>query len=237
MIARPSQFYILSLLMFAVALSFPIQVIFLYQHHWTEVTAIFSKLTWLNWLLVFSLITCSYLYLHASRAILVGLPLLILMVVINNYYVGRFAGDFSMAQTSLATAMMFVVFVPPLFMPSSLLVLKDPKRRWWRRSKRVNKRVPATLNPFVGEMIQAHTYDLSETGAFVCLEEESNKPMPKVGDTLRISLNVNSMRKIRCEAVVVRIAEPTGRYPRGLGLRFVDIDPMHQKSFKQFIDA
>ncbi len=237
MISRPSQFYILSFLMIAVAISFPLQVIVLYQHHWSEASAIFSKLTWLNWLVVFSLLTCAYLYLHASRAILVALPVLMLLTVVNNYYVGSFAGDFSMTQASLGSVLMFTVFIPPLFLPSSMLVLKDPKRRWWRRSKRVNKRVPATINPFVGDMIQAHTYDVSETGAFVCLEEDSNKPMPKIGETLRLSLNVNSMKKLRFEAVVVRIAEPCGRYPRGLGLKFVDIDRAHQKSFKQFLDA
>ncbi|MCJ8275230.1 MAG: PilZ domain-containing protein, partial [Bdellovibrionales bacterium] len=61
------------------------------------------------------------------------------------------------------------------------------------------------------------------------------KQKPKVGDRIRVTFNVNSMRKIRCEAVVVRHCEARGRYPEGLGLRFIDFDKVHHKTFQKLI--
>ena len=235
MMIRPKQFYFAALALMLMALSFPLQVMFLYGHHWNETGAIFSKLTWVNWLVVASFIAGSYLYFHASRLILILTPIILGLVAFNNYIVGQFAADFSLLQTSLATLGVGLVFTP-LLMPSSKVVLKDPKRRWWRRSKRVNKRVSATLNPFVGEMIHAQTFDVSKSGAFVCLDG-THQELPKVGDTIRVSFNVNSMKKIRCEAVVVRIAEASGHYPRGMGLRFTEMDKLYEKSFGQFLSS
>lgn len=235
MIMRPRQFYIASLVLMFMALSFPAQVMVLYGHHWSETGAIFAKITWLNWMVIFSFIVGSYLYFHASRLILFLTPVILLLVGFNNYIVGQFAGDFSLLQTTLATVGVGFVFLP-LAMPSSRVVLKDPKRRWWRRSKRYNKRVSTTLNPYVGDMIHAHTFDVSQTGAFVCLEEGSGA-LPKIGDTIRVSFNVNSMKKIRCEAIVVRIAEPKGHYPKGIGIKFTDMDKLHEKSFEKFLHS
>lgn len=227
---RPKQFYIVSVLMFMAAVSFPIQVMFLYGHHWSETAAIFSKITSMNWIVIFSLVTGAYLYFHASRLILYVAPVILAVVAFNNYLVGQFAADFSLLETTVATAGMGMLFVP-LALPSSQVVLKDPKRRWWRRSKRVNARVAATLNPYVGGMVHGHTFDVSRSGAFVCFGEDDQE-LPKIGDTVRVSFAVSSMKKIRCEAVVVRIAEPQGRYPRGMGIKFTSTD----KSFDKLLE-
>lgn len=236
MIVRPFQFYVVALLMFGIALSFPLQVVFLYGHSWTEYGAIFAKITWLNWLVIGSFILAGYFYLSASRGLLVFGPIMLVLVGVNNYFVGQFSGDYSMFQANLGTFSVALLY-SPLLMPSSQLILKDPKRRWWRRSKRYNRRVAATINPFVGDMIHAHTYDISKTGAFVCLESMDPENLPKVGDTIRLCFNVNSMRKIRCEAVVVRFSEAKGRYPQGMGVKIVDIDKLYQKSFQQFVES
>jgi len=215
------------------ALSFPVQVMWLYGHGFDEIGAIFTKLTSLNWLVVSGLLVGSYLYFQASRWIVYFAPVFLTLVFYNNYQVGVFAQDFSLVQTSFASLGAGLLFVP-LLMPSSQVILKDPKRRWWRRSKRINKEVAATLNPFVGEMIQARTFDISQTGTFLALDG-SQQHCPKVGDTVRVSFNINGMKRIRCEAVVVRIAEPKGCYPRGIGLRFLEFEKMHQKSFEKLL--
>ena len=234
MIMKPKQFYLASLAMLLIAISFPLQVMVLYGHHWNETTAIFSKITWLNWLVIGSFLLGSYFYFHGSRFIIYMTPMILLLVAVNNYVVGQFAGDFSLMQTSLATMGSGLIFLP-LLMPSSQVVLRDPKRRWWRRSRRINKRVSATINPYVGDMVHGHTFDISKSGAFVCVDE--TEKLPKIGDTIRVSLNVNSMKKIRCEAVVVRIAEPEGRYPRGMGVKFTEIEKTHEKSFNRFLSS
>jgi hypothetical protein len=232
---RPKQFYFASLALFLMAVSFPVQAMLLYGHHWSETSAIFSKMTIFNWLVVISFLAGSYFYFHASRTIVYLAPLILGLVALNNYWVGQFAGDFSMLETSLATLAVGVVFTP-LALPSSRVVLQDPKRRWWRRSKRHNRRVSATLNPYVGEMLHVQTFDISQSGAFVCLSQDQTET-PKVGDTVRVSFNVNSMKKIRCEAVVVRISEAKGHYPRGMGLKFTQMERPFEKSFERFLNS
>ncbi len=235
MIMRPKQFYFAAVALMLFAISFPLQVMVLYGHHWSETQAIFSKITWLNWMVVASFCVGAYFYFQASRYIVFLAPIILALVALNNYLVGAFAGDYSVLQTTLGTLAVGLVFAP-LAMPSSRVVLRDPKRRWWRRSKRHNKRVSATLNPYVGGMLHVQTFDISQSGAFVCLDAEQTE-VPKVGDTVRISFNVNPMKKIRCEAVVVRIAEPHGHYPRGMGLKFTQIDRTNEKCFDKFLNS
>lgn len=235
MIMRPKQFYLASVALLLIALSFPIQVMVLYGHHWSELNAILGKITWLNWMVIGSFLVGAYLYFHASRLILYLTPVILGLVAFNNYIVGKFSGDYSVAQTTFATVAMALVFLP-LALPSSRMVLTDPKRRWWRRSKRFHKRVSTTLNPFVGDMIQAHTFDVSQTGAFVCFQDGQNT-LPKVGDTLRVSFNVSSMKKIRCEAIVVRVTEAKGHYPKGIGIRFTDMGKWHEKHFEKLLQG
>jgi hypothetical protein len=234
MTLRPKQFYLVSACMLFAAISFPFQVAWLYGHSLTEVQSIFAKLTHLNWLVLVSLLMGAYLYFQASRWIIIFAPIMLAIISYNNYQVGAFGGDFSLLQTTLASMGAGILFLP-LFMPSSRAILRNPQRRWWRISKRHTKKVSATLNPFVGEMIQAQTYDLSQTGVFLALKDEDLAHCPKVGDTVRLSFNVSPMKKIRCEARVVRVAEPQGRYPMGIGLRFVEFDKSHQKSYSQFL--
>lgn len=234
MLMKPKQFYLAPLIMILIALSFPLQVMILYGHQWTETQAIFSKMTSLNWVIAISFMMAAYFYYQASRGILFFAPVLLALVAFNNYIVGSFGADFSLQQTTLATLFSASLFVP-LALPSSQIILKDPKRRWWRASKRYSKKVGATLNPYVGEMVEGETFDVSKTGAFVCVEELDN--LPKIGDTVRVSLKVNSMRRIRCEAVVVRIAEPQGRYPQGMGIRFTEMSKTNEKCFEKFLSS
>ena len=234
MIVRPKQFYVVALLLMLIATSFPLQVVYIYGHSFTEIGSIFNKISLLNWLVMGGVLALSYMHLKASKWLVVAAPLMILLVALNNYVVGHFSTDYSMAQTVMATSLFSLLFTP-LFMPSSRLILKDPTRRWWTCSKRYHKKISTTLNPYVGDMIHAYTFDISETGAFISFEDLPAEELPKVGDHIRVSFNVNSMKKIRCEAVVVRLAEPRGRYPQGLGLKFVGFDRNHQKSFQQVL--
>ncbi|MCB0378250.1 MAG: PilZ domain-containing protein [Bdellovibrionales bacterium] len=237
MIVRPKQFYIVAMMLTLIALSFPLQAMWLYGHGYNEFSAIFNKISFLNWMVIGVLLVGAYLHLKASPWLKGIAPVTIGLVALNNYVVGHYGADYSMGQTVMATMSFSLLFVP-LFMPSSRLVLADPKRRWWARAKRYHKRVSATLNPYVGEMVHSHTFDISKTGAFFCLEGASIEgDVPAIGERVRLHLHVNSMKKIRVEAVVVRIAEPDGRYPRGMGLKFVGIDKDQQKSFQKFLQA
>ena len=60
MLMKPKQFYLAPLMMILIALSFPLQVMLLYGHAWTETQAIFAKMTSLNWAIAFSFILGAY---------------------------------------------------------------------------------------------------------------------------------------------------------------------------------
>jgi hypothetical protein len=48
-------------------------------------------------------------------------------------------------------------------------------------------------------------------------------------------LHFDGARKIKCEAVVVRVVEPRGVYPKGIGIRFTEMDDTHKRSLNNFL--
>ena len=139
-----------------------------------------------------------------------------------------------MAQAMLGTGLFAGLFVP-LFRKDIRLILSDPHRRWWRRANRLHKNIDVILNPFVGQTLLAQTFDLSESGAFIPFENKSWDEIPKVGERIKISLHIDTIRKIKCEAIVVRVVEPLGNYPKGIGIRFIEMNEAHKRSLNNFL--
>ena len=107
--------------------------------------------------------------------------------------------------------------------------------------------------PEIGKIYEGKVVTIKEYGAFVDLipnvsgllhiSEMGHERIRSVeeylsmGDTIRVSFSISTVKKIRCEAVVVRISEPQGRYPRGMGIRFIEMDKRHEKSFENFLNS
>src|SRR5665213_4610446 len=97
---RPMWFILLALAFFGVAISLPLQIMMIYGHGLSEISAVFDKLTLLNWLVLCGTLICSGLVWRASPYLRYAVPLLIALVAINNFFVGYYATDFSMASAS-----------------------------------------------------------------------------------------------------------------------------------------
>lgn len=234
MMVKPKIVYWMSLVLFLTVIAMPVQVALLYQHSLSELSSIFQKISFLNLLSMTMLGVSALLLLQVSPYLKIFAPLTILTIAWNNYLVGSYGQDFQMSQTLLGTGLITGVFMP-LFRKDLRQILSEPQRRWWLRSPRYQKSIDVILNPYVGQTLQAHTFDLSETGAFIPFEGKSFNDIPKVGERLKLSLHFDSLRKIKCEAVVVRVVEPRGAYPQGIGIRFTEMNETYKRSLNNFL--
>jgi PilZ domain len=234
MMAKPKIVYWMSLALFAIALAIPLQIAFIYQHSLSELDSILQKITWLNFISIAMMMTTAYLLLNISPHLKYFAPLTILTLAWNNYLVGSYGEDFQMSQTLLGTGLFTGLFVP-LLRKDLRQILSEPHRRWWRRANRHKKHVDVILNPFVGQTLQAQTFDLSESGAFIPFADKPWNEIPKVGERIKISLHLDTLRKIKCEAIVVRVVEPKGSYPKGIGVQFTNMNETYKRSLNNFL--
>lgn len=235
MMAKPKIVYWMSLALFAIALAIPMQIAILYQHSLSELDSIFQKITLLNFICMAMMLTCAYLLINISPYLKLFAPITIVTLAWNNYLVGSYGEDFQMSQTILGTGLFAGLFVP-LLRKDLRQILSEPHRRWWRRANRYLKSVDVILNPFVGQTLQAHTFDLSESGAFIPFEDKPLNEIPKVGERIKISLHLDTLRKIKCEAIVVRAVEPKGSYPKGIGVQFTHMNETYKRSLNNFLN-
>lgn len=233
---RPLMLYLIPLFLLSIALSFPIQAALLYDHQLSELGAILSKITFVNWFTMIVICATAYSLYQGSAYCKLLIPLSIGTVILNNYFVGQWGQDFNMAESSMASVLFAFSFAPLMHKPT-LTVLTDPKKRWWARAQRHMTQVPITINPFVGQTLNARTFDISDSGVFVSLSSDDLSNIPKVGDKLRLSITLGSMKKLKCDARVVRFAKPTGIYPQGLGLEFIQIDKQDKVDLKRYLSA
>lgn len=234
MMVKPKIVTWMGIALLLVAASFPLQAALLYQHSFSEFGSILQKISLLNFISICLMATTAYMLFTLSPYLKILSPLTIACLAWNNYVVGSYGQDFTMAQAMLGTGLFTGIFVP-LFRKDIRLILSDPHRRWWRRANRVNKNIDVILNPFVGQTLLAQTFDLSESGAFIPFENKSWDEIPKVGERIKISLHIDTIRKIKCEAIVVRVVEPLGNYPKGIGIRFTEMNETHKRSLNNFL--
>lgn len=233
MTTRPKRLTLLALVFVGLALSFPLQLFWVHEHSLGEWTAVFSKLTWLNYLIMALALVNAWAFLRASRWMGVGLPLMILAVLWNNYLVGRYGLDFKQSTTLLAS-LGFCLLCLPVVSDKVRYLLADPKRRWWLRPQRHRKKVEATLQPYVGQELLANSFDISSGGLF--LSPEVDQIPLAVGELTTLHLRLSQTRRLKCEARVVRVAkEAVGDYPPGVGLEFVNLERQQRSQLRELI--
>ena len=234
MMVKPKIVNWMGFALLLIAASFPLQAALIYQHSFSELGAVLQKISLLNFLSICMMATTAYMLFTLSPYLKYMCPLTIACLAWNNYVVGSYGHDFSMSQAMVGTGLFAGLFVP-LFRKDIRLILSNPHRRWWRRANRFQKNIDVILNPYVGQTLLAQTFDLSESGAFIPFENKSWDEIPKVGELIKISLHIDTLRKIKCEAVVVRVVEPKGNYPKGIGVRFTGMNETHKRSLNNFL--
>lgn len=226
---RPMTLTVLSLVYWGIAISIPLQIMWLYDYTPAEFEGIVSKLTILNWLVMASATICGLWIAQASAHALKAAPVVIGLVTLNNYVVGSYAIDYSFETTCLAT-LAFLAVNTPLFMPNLRMVLANPAKQWWRTASRQKIRLPILVGAKDHPQLLTETFDLSETGVFIPLTEKvkTRGQAFNPAERLRLNFNLGSLSQITCEGVVIRKQGPRGAYPAGFGIQFTKM-PVHQR--------
>lgn len=222
--SRPWPLTLLAFILGAIIISFPIQIAALYGHGIGELPIIFSKMTYLNWMVSgFCLITM-LLALQGHQILKSVFNLTIFIVFVNNAVVAASGMDFSLAQTGFASACFLSLRILINF-PSIKHILKNQNMRWWLIPTRKHMELDLELR-FEGEekAIKAKSYDLSSGGMFIPLYTLEETAQGKFNEDildkeLVVSFKIGEL-DFNLPGKVVRICEARGTYPSGIGLQF-----------------
>lgn len=228
---------LMSLFHWGVAISIPLQVMWIYGYSPLEFEGIVSKLTVLNWAVMVSATLCGMWIAQASHMALKAVPVVIGLVALNNYVVGSYAIDYTFEQTAVAT-IFFVLVNVPMFLPKLQIVLRHPSRQWWRTPARQKIRLPILVGASSHPQLLTETFDLSETGVFIPLTEKvkTRGQAFNPAERLRLNFSLGALSQVTCEAVVVRKQAARGQYPAGFGIRFTKM-PLHQRrALKRYLE-
>ncbi len=233
MTKKPVVFNLLTVLFVGIIVSFPVQIMFLYGHYPWEVTSIFSKLSFMNWLVAMACGYAAYISYHADPKLKWFLPLMTLLVAWNNIIVGYVGFDYTTTMTLLGTVA-FGSINGMFLLPQVQKALANPTRRWWLNPLRYQAKVPVFVNPLRGgEGFYTDTYDISASGTFIPLKPLQSE-MFSHGETVALSFTLGAFRALRCNATIVRNTEAKGNYPSGMGIKFNDLSKRQKDSLNQF---
>lgn len=206
--------------------------------HGENLAALAASKVWLSWGLLIGLSLFHAAALAGvSKVIWISGPLLI----------GAWGAPAAWSRTS---EVMTLVMVGYLVVLQSLLlfgswrkVLSSPKHQWWTVPLRLQRRLKAKLWPVSGGELESHTLDLSETGAFLSWEESvwaPGKSGPghslKVGSHGSGRIHLDKSQALYVHYQVVREAPVRrGRYPAGIGVRFVGLSPADREVIRAYL--
>ncbi len=213
---RPAWVGWAALVLWAVALSMPLQVWAWFGTPPWEWAGWWAKLTAQNRLV---------LALAALAAVGVGRVArwgwwaaagFLAAAVLNNAILLRF--DTPVPRTAVAGASLLAVAgVGWLVRPATAALFRHPERHWWKTPRRYPVAAPAELVAGPGVWV-GRTVDISRTGVFVATVADRLRP----GARVRLRLDLGR-RVIEGVAEVVRCVGFDGPGPAGVGLRFARV--------------
>lgn len=234
---RPIIFPILSLAYLGIALSLPIQIMVIYEHPISELSAVLAKMTVLNWAVFVGSLITSYMLYVAEPFTRAMVPFMVGVVTVNNFFVGYVAADFP-PDVALWATVGFALLNTPLLLAGPREVLVNPRSRWWTNAKRKRAELPIAVGGPWRNPIRARTFDLSESGVFVSFADKDDWKnldfQPK--DPVQLSWKINSSERIQCFGRVVRVAEAKGNYPTGMGIEFVNISGAERRRLRRYLE-
>lgn len=232
---KPLLLSLVPAVLLLIAISFYFQISYLLDFQITDFYSIFSHITLSNWIsILFISATALFLYKGSKWAKLL-MPLTVFVLSWNNYLVYAYSSNFSLIETVLGSLGLPILF-SPFYTKKYRDILSQQKRHWWIRDHRVPHEAAVSVNPFVSHSFNTRTYDVSKSGLFLKLDRVDLQNLPKIGERVNLSISLDTLRKVRCEAVIVRMDESKGLYPRGMGLKFTQIDSDNRKTLNSFLD-
>jgi PilZ domain len=228
---RPFILTLYSLILVGAAASFPMQVVFAYEIPVHKIFQAFQYLTWLNFTVIVSMLATSIAVVRASRITVVLAPATVLLVCMNNYWVGYVGINYSSVEATIASVA-FAALTCFLLERKSRQALFNPQSHWWQTPRRKHIQKPIVLLPWKGETMSAFTHDISESGAFV---RSAHITGLAVGDCMQLRMKIKGHIAIRCTGRLVRKSEAAGQYPQGLAIRFEDLSRRERKMIRDLV--
>lgn len=224
--SKPLYLKIFPLLAFGIALSFPIQIYYLYGIPMTNVTKLISMLTPLNLVTMVALMVTSVLTMTMSKAIYKFIPFLLALIFANNAIVGLYGTDYTLIQVGLSFVL-FSLSLKPFYSKDIKAVIMNPKLRWWESAKRYSVVKPLQLNT---EMLQVNsvTTNISESGMFAEVNEQAM--LNKFELDQIIDVKIIGKKKFTIKAKIIRKSQGDDKQPSGFGLEFIK-DQTHKKDY------
>lgn len=228
----PLALFLFSLMMVGIAMSMPLQLIYLEGYH-----NMFRSFTALNIIIIFLCLANALAAYHVHKSIRLLIPLTLICVLINNWWVGYVGFNYSSNETTLAS-FSFLAICAALLEKNTFRVLANPKLKWWHVPIRSQVEVPVSL--LLSSRSKSpikRTFDISETGFFLKDFNESELEKIKIGDKLSVCFHYDDILKVRCNAKIIRKTAKVGHYPSGIGLKFDNIDEHTKLAIKMICQS
>ena len=222
---RPFSLLLLSIIFAGISVSFPLQIMYLYEIEIWQLKSIFNKLTSLNLSIMALCLVSSFLAYQGKKQLIFISPLITILVIWNNLLVGWYDAYYSLNESIFSSLAMITMQTIFLF-PGCRYVMSNQSKRWWMQKERRKMNIPIKLIADQTPM-DAITYDISESGAFVQIDRET--VAKNLISLPYLTLNFSGLA---IKAAVVRINEAKGHYPEGVGVRFLRLTPFQTKSLK-----
>jgi hypothetical protein len=229
----PRGLRFLSAVYVGIALSLPIQLIWIYNLNWNNSYWGLTHMSLGNCLVALFSLATAYALFRSSPKAQILLPATATLILVNNWWVSHIDTTFSALQTGVASGL-YLLAHAALLHPHSLQALKKSAPKPWNREPRAQKCYVTTVLPPLGPAMVLKSFDISRSGIFLSTEEigtprgqmeQPSLDQLRVGSEVTLRVQVNHLRIVRVTAKVVRkLDRPEGTYPPGVGLHFVSLD-------------
>ncbi len=223
---KPLFLKLFPLFALAIALSFPLQIMYLYKIPYTDIIKVFSMLTPLNLISMSVLFTTAILTASMSRSVYKMVPILLVALFANNAIVGLYGSDYTVVQVALSF-FLFAFSLKPFYAQEVKAVILNPNLRWWKTPERFN--VKKDLKISNGSFdIFSETTNISSTGLFAKVEDEKLLRAFELNEVIDIQLGETDKL---FKAKVVRVNDKkTERSDVGFGLQICK-DSSHKEVY------
>ena len=223
--SKPQIFNIFALSLVVVAVSFPIQIAYLYEYellNGDHMMAIWHKLSLNNLMTMTVLSITAWKTWQVASNLTPWLLASCSIVALNNFIVSAYASDWSAVQTNVATSL-FIVAVGAFVFTKAYEVTMAPHLHWLKPAKRHRIDAPVVIEFLGHHRFQAKLFDLSTSGMFITgVQQQLIASLAPVNEEMAIKIPYkNEFYGFRCK--LVRKCDPRGNYPSGWGLTFTDL--------------
>ena len=114
---------------------------------------------------------------------------------------------------------LFSIYTPFLYNLFHNEILSHSKKIVQGKRNRHMVGVPVVMEFSNGKKVEARTFELSPSGAFISLPLRSLRPIT-MGEKVSVKFTLAPFRVYQAEAEMIRATHSKGRYPEGIGIHF-----------------